>query len=73
MSFHEVGSGHDTSICLRVVCVVLLTVEKWDGRAVGVWRIGRHRSRIRTVVRERGTGPIRGGPGKLGHSGVLDR
>ena len=53
--------------------MVLLTVEKWDGRAVGVWRIGRHRSRVRTVVRERGTGPIRGGPGKLGHSGVLDR
>lgn len=49
----------------------MLTVESRDGRAVGIWGIGKHRSRWWTGVLERGVGPIRGGPGKLGHSRIL--
>lgn len=55
--------------------MVLLTVEKRDRRAirVGVWRGGRHRSRVLAGVLERGVGPIRGGPGKLGDSRIRAR
>jgi hypothetical protein len=73
-SFQEVGSRHDATICLSVLLLVRgLTVEKRYRRTVGVWRIGRHRSRVMTGVLERRVGPIRGGPGKLGHSGVWNR
>jgi hypothetical protein len=70
--FQEVGSRHDATICLSVLLLVRgLTVEKRYRRTVGVWRIGRHRSRVMTGVLERRVGPIRGGPGKLGHSRIL--